>query len=172
MSSAKPETLKAAIEEAQQCATVVPKVNPVEAAQAVLDRMVAEYHYINSEIDRLSLDELWRERFGSKIPNEWIRLAHDTRRDIIWTANQMVKNGIADRAVAVKEAQVALVVGAIRDAAVEIGLDNAQLAALGAAIRDRLSSGKLDDLSPPKTTKAKRTKTTKRATKAKAKAKA
>ncbi|WP_445151142.1 hypothetical protein [Baekduia sp. Peel2402] len=112
--------------------------DPVEVLQEILDGAVADLRYAQSKVDALPDDEAFRDTAQGVVPNEWIRLRDRYRDELERMTNNMVRAGIADRAVRVSEAKAALMVAAIKDAALDIGLPGDQVRALGEALRRRI----------------------------------
>lgn len=73
--------------------------------------------------------------------HRWYTREQEARKEIEKLAAMMTQLGIAERVVRVREAEAALLVAAVRDAAMSIGLGNDQIRALGAALRDRVADG-------------------------------
>jgi hypothetical protein len=113
--------------------------DPVEVLQELLDGAVADLRYAQSKVDALPDDEAFRQTVQGVVPNEWIRLRDHYRDELERMTNNMVRAGIADRAVRVTEAKAALMVAAVRDAALDAGLSGEQVRALGAALRRRVA---------------------------------
>jgi hypothetical protein len=114
--------------------------DPIAALQEVLDGAVQDLRYAQGKVDQLTGPELWRDTLTGKIPNEWIRLRNELRVEVERCANNMVRNGIAERAVAIGEARMVLVIGAIREAALEVGFDDDQIQTLGLALKKQLEA--------------------------------
>ena len=112
--------------------------DPAEALQEVLDLHVAELRYAQAKVDALPDNELWRDTMVGRIPNEWIRLRDEKAAAVQTTANNILRAGIADRAVRVQEAQLLLVVTAIHRAAERAGLSRTDVRKLGSALREEL----------------------------------
>lgn len=113
--------------------------------QEVLDRTVGHYRYAASEVDKLTLQEFWVhgvDDVGNTIvePNKWYKLESELRAEIVRLASRMEDLGLAERQVQLEEARAALVVAAIRDAAREAGLNQAQMRKLGQGLRSRLEA--------------------------------
>lgn len=87
--------------------------------------------------------------------HRWYQREQEARREIEKLAAMMTQLGIAERVVRVREAEAALLISAVRDAAMAIGLDNDQIRQLGAALRDRVADGMQMRTPPSQTGKAK-----------------
>jgi hypothetical protein len=119
--------------------------DPVEALQEVLDGMVADLRFSQKMVDGLSEDDLWRITYqrdldGSlvetgRMPNEWIRLRDDYRRELQLMAGSMIARGIAEKAVNVRAAQTALMATMVKEAMVRAGLPRAAVARVGDELR-------------------------------------
>lgn len=123
-----------------------------DALQECLDRVVALFRAAAAHVDELDDDELFEMQPGPggsviTIPNRWITLETEMRKEVEALATRMTSLGIAERKVRVEEAQALLMVAAIRDAALSIGMPHDQVRLLGAALRDRLDASHAE-LSP------------------------
>jgi hypothetical protein len=106
--------------------------------------------YAASEVDKLSPDEFWVQKVDAQgntlvEPNKWYQLEERCREEVGKLAGLMSQLGIAERQVQVEEARAMLVVAAIRDAARDAGLTQAQTRALGSALRTRLRDAEEPD---------------------------
>jgi hypothetical protein len=114
------------------------RADPVEVLQEILDGAVSDLRFAQSKVDALPDDEVFRATAQGVLPNEWIRLRDRYRDELERMTNNMVRAGIADRAVKVSEARAALMVAAVQDAALEAGISGDQVRALGVALRRRV----------------------------------
>lgn len=153
---------------AEQGATIPLGISTAQALQECLDRAVALWRFAADQVDQitpsedgnlsnLSPDEdpLFTVTPNPQGPdlvetNRYWRMEREARLEIEKLAAMMTQLGIAERVVRVKEAEAALYVGAIRDAAIEAGIPHEQVVALGAALRRRLTPSPGDDLHAPK----------------------
>jgi hypothetical protein len=126
-----------------------------QALQECLDRAVSLWRFADQQLDALTItsadadpdapfEGFFEELPGAGgsvrvVPNRWYTLALDARRDVERLAGMMTQLGIAERHVRVEEARAVLVIAAIKDAAIEVGLTNDQVRNLGAALRSKLS---------------------------------
>lgn len=125
-----------------------------QALQSCLDRVVALYWFAARKVDELSSslgedgevddDEFWEVRTGpngalSVVPNRWITYETEMRKEVEHLAGLMTQLGIAERSVRIQEAQAVMMIGAIRDAAVEAGIPAEQVRLLGEGIRARIA---------------------------------
>lgn len=73
------------------------RIDPVQAIQATLDRSYAQLVVAATEADNLPADELWRDTMVGRIPNEWIRLEGELRKEVQNIAGKMLQLDIDDR---------------------------------------------------------------------------
>jgi hypothetical protein len=130
---------------ADQGAPIVLGVTTADAMQECLDRAVALFRFAASKVDELSDDDLYLTVRGpngaeSRIPHQFVEMETEARLEIEKLAAMMTQLGIAERTVRIEEAKAALVIAAIRDAAIDVGLDNDQIRLLGQAIRTRIEA--------------------------------
>lgn len=124
-------------------------VSTADALQGCLDRVVALWRHAASEVDALAEDEVFTLLISStgvanEVPNVWIQHEAELRKEIEHLAATMTGLGIAERRVRIEEAQAALLVASIRDAAVEAGISHDQIRLLGEHLRARLDQSKVD----------------------------
>jgi hypothetical protein len=146
---------------AQQGAVIELGVSTGDALQQCLDRAVAMWRYAAQQVDAIvTPEDLPDDAEVANLPVEedpffevranpngppvvvrhrWIEMEREARKDIEKLAAMMTQLGIAERVVRVEEAKAALLVAAVREAAMEAGLDHDQVRALGAALRNRLA---------------------------------
>ncbi len=124
-----------------------------DALQRCLDRAVALWEFAATQTDSFALDSDTSDEDGGGffeiqllpggasewIPNKWYRVEREARQDIERLAGMMTQLGIAERHVRIQEAQAALMVAHIREAAIETGLDPDQVRLLGEALRRRVA---------------------------------
>lgn len=72
-------------------------INPIDAIQQVLDRGYAELVVASREVDNLKADEIWRDTMVGRIPNEWIRLQEDLKREVSTVAGKMLHLDVESR---------------------------------------------------------------------------
>jgi hypothetical protein len=70
-----------------------------------------------------------------RMPNEWIRLRDDYRRELQLMAGSMIARGIAEKAVNVRAAQTALMATMVKEAMVRAGLPQAAVSRVGDELR-------------------------------------
>lgn len=120
-------------------------VSTSDALQECLDRAVALFRVAADQVDHLRVDELFEVEIGpngasSTVPNRWRVMEDAARLEIEKLAATMTGLGIAERTVRIQEAQAALLVASIRDAAIAVGIPHDQVRALGAALRDSIAT--------------------------------
>lgn len=91
-------------------------------------------------VSNLDPEDYWVVTMAGPIPNEWIRLRDDYRNQLEAMLQSLIRNGIAERHIAIEEAKAVLLVSQIREAARDAGLSPTQVKALGASLRARLES--------------------------------
>lgn len=116
--------------------------NPIDVLQEVIDGAVADLRFAQEQVDRLGVDEVFRQTAQGTVPNEWIRLRDVYRDEVERVANNLVRNGIAERIVNIKAAEAALMVQAVQAAAIDAGIPPEQVRVLGAALRERLDQSR------------------------------
>lgn len=72
-------------------------IDPHNAMQFILDRATHMLTNAIAGVENLQPDEVWRETMVGKIPNEWIRLEEDLRKEVWAIAGKMISLGIDDR---------------------------------------------------------------------------
>jgi hypothetical protein len=146
---------------AEQGASVRLGISTAEALQECLDRAVSLYRFASDQVDNLTISlpddtilselpvdedplfEVYRTEGQPPIirPHRYALMEKEARIEVEKLAAMMTQLGIAERVVRVQEAQAALLVAAVRDAAIEAGIPNEQVRALGAALRHRIEGG-------------------------------
>lgn len=115
-----------------------------DVLQACLDRAVHHWRMAAAEVDKLPFEEFWEANWGpngavSIEAHKWYRLETECRLEIEKLAGMMAQLGLDERRVQVQEAQAAVMISAIRDAAYRSGLTAQQVKSLGASLRDVLA---------------------------------
>jgi hypothetical protein len=143
-------------------------ISTADALQQCLDRAVSLLRFAQDQVDEI-IPESWQLPEGydsiSQLPVEqdplfevtpnpngaptvrrhrYLEMEAEARTEVEKLAAMMTQLGIAERVVRVQEAQAALMISAVRDAAMMIGLDNDQIRELGAALRHRVAEGHRD----------------------------
>lgn len=162
---------------AEQGASIQMGISTAQALQECLDRAVALLRFTADQVDSLyigfpedtPLSELspYDDPMYEVTPNDqgpdviklhrYVLWEREARLEVEKLAAMMTQLGVAERVVRVEEAKAALMVAAVREAAMEVGLPHETVRELGAALRRRVESG-LDhqkrhgqDGSPPAT---------------------
>lgn len=156
---------------AEQGASIKLGTTTAGALQECLDRAVALYRFAVDQVDNLSLPENLPEGVeylgdlpsasdplfevivnpqGPDIiqPHRYVIMEREARIEIEKLASMMTQLGIAERVVRVQEAQAVLVIAAVREAAIDAGLDHDQVRKLGAALRTRLEDAHAKQAAP------------------------
>lgn len=153
---------------AEQGASIELGVSTADALQECLDRAVALYRFSAAQVDAIRRDATdgWdpddpdtalsnlpveddplfsviKNPQGPDliVPHRWLTMEREARVEVEKLAAMMTQLGIAERVVRVKEAEAALLVAAVREAAIEAGLDNDQVRRLGEALRRQVEEG-------------------------------
>jgi hypothetical protein len=116
-------------------ASVLVEAEPVEVIQEVLDSLTADLRFAQRQVDRIPVDEFWRDTMVGRIPNEWVRYRDEIRDKLHYLAGRMIERGIAERAVNVRAAQTALMATMVKEAMVRAGLNGDQVASVGDELR-------------------------------------
>lgn len=145
---------------AEQGASIPLGVSTGDALQQCLDRAVALWRFAVDQVDAIPLPEsatslselapdedptfhVLRNPQGPDViqDHRWYIREREARLEIEKLAAMMMQLGIAERVVRVEEAKAALLIAAVRDAAVAAGFSHDQVRALGAALRERVNAG-------------------------------
>lgn len=115
-----------------------------EILQEVLDRAVGGMRYAASEVDKLAPEEFWVSKIDAQgnvlhEPHKWYQLEVQCRAEVERLAGLMSQLGIAERQVQVEEARAVLIIGAIREAAREAGIEPGKVKVMGQKLRDKLT---------------------------------
>lgn len=151
----------------EQGASIPVGISTGDALQQCLDRAVALWNFAASQVDALEIaddpnvpaaeDGFFEVVDNPQGPdvvtaNRWYVMEREARLEIEKLAAMMTQLGIAERVVRVEEAKAALLVAAVRDAAMEAGLDHDQVRALGVALRHRVEQGLGQEKTPARRT--------------------
>jgi len=118
---------------------VEPDIDPSEAMQYVLDRAV---HMLRNAVDGvadLKPDEVWVDTMVGRIPNEWIRLEEDLRKEVAQIAARMIDLDLEGRRVALAEAMATLLVPVFDHIFKELKLTKAQRALAPKVVKSGLA---------------------------------
>jgi hypothetical protein len=155
---------------AEQGASISLGVSTGDALQECLDRAVAIWRFAADQVDSITPpqaldpshpdydpdsslanlptheDPLFHVITNPQGPDlivrhRYIEMEREARLEIEKLAAMMTQLGIAERVVRVEEAKATLMVAAVREAAMEAGLDHDQIRRLGAALRDKVADG-------------------------------
>jgi len=85
-------------------------IDPSEAMQFCLDRTVHMLRNAIEGVSNLKSDEVWVDTMVGRIPNEWIRLEEDLRKETTALAARMIDLDLEGRRVAVTEALATILV--------------------------------------------------------------
>lgn len=75
------------------------------------------------------------------VPHRYLQMEREARMEVEKLAAMMTQLGIAERVVRVREAEAALLVAAVREAAISAGLSNDQVRRLGEELRASVEAG-------------------------------
>jgi hypothetical protein len=114
-------------------------IDPGEALQEVLDRAVSMLRFAGEKAADVPEDQVIIMGAFGPMENVWVHLEERMRLEVGHLAANMVKIGLAEREVRMKEAQAALIVAALVEAAREAGIPRDQVKRLGPALRAKLT---------------------------------
>lgn len=125
-----------------------PEINalPTDVLQEIVDGLVADLRFTQAKVNGLTIDNFWRDTMVGRIPNEWVRLRDEYRDKIAMLMTKMVSLGIADRAVAVQEAQMAMVATMVQEALRRAGADDMLIRRTGEELRQIAIEGQAKDV--------------------------
>lgn len=152
---------------AEQGATIEMGISTAQALQECLDRAVALLRFAAQQVDNLAWppgydphdadalslgdlppeqDPMWvvvvNDQGPDQIrPHRYVTMEREARLEVEKLAAMMTQLGVAERVVRVEEAKAALMVAAVREAAMEAGFDHDAIRLLGAALRKRIEHG-------------------------------
>lgn len=152
---------------AAQGATIEMGITTAQALQECLDRAVALMRFAAQQVDNLSWpsnydpddpdslslgdlppeeDPMWEVTINEQGPNlirphRYVTMEREARLEVEKLAAMMTQLGVAERVVRVEEAKAALMVAAVREAALHAGFDHDQIRRLGSALRERVEHG-------------------------------
>lgn len=155
---------------AEQGASIPLGVSTADALQECLDRAVAIWRFAADQVDAITPPQTLDPDHPDYDPNaalsnlatkddplfevienpqgpdlivrhRYIEMEREARLEIEKLAAMMTQLGIAERVVRVEEAKAALMVAAVREAAMEAGLDHDQIRLLGQALRKKVEDG-------------------------------
>lgn len=116
-----------------------PDTDPVEALQWLLNRLMDQLKHASWKSDNLAEDQREIMTAFGPIANEWIRLEEDLRKELGSLAINMERVGLAERLVRLQEARALLIIRALTEAAVEVGIPRSKLKELGPVFRAKLA---------------------------------
>ena len=131
-------------------------VTTADAMQQCLDRAVALWYFAIEKVDAIRMassddpdgdSDFWEEELGPGgavkiVPNRWYVMEQEARKEIEQLAGLMTTLGIAERTVRIEEAKAALMVAAVRDAAIDAGISPDDIHKLGEALRARVEAAR------------------------------
>lgn len=91
------KALRKARNQALVTGTPEPDINPEDAMQFILDRAVHMLKNAIKGVADLKPDEVWVDTMVGRIPNEWIRLEEDLRKEVHQIAGRMLQLNIDGR---------------------------------------------------------------------------
>lgn len=154
---------------AEQGHTIPLGISTSDALQQCLDRAVALWRFAADQVDHLAAPDIPEGDYIANLPtaqdplfevisnpqgpdviqpHRYVTMEREARLEIEKLASMMTQLGIAERVVRVQEAQAILVIGAVREAAMEAGLSHDQVRLLGSHLRDRLSAARVKQATP------------------------
>lgn len=102
------------------------EIDPSYAMQFCLDRSVHMLRNAMEGVSDLKPDEVWRDTMVGRIPNEWIRLEEDLRKEVTALAARMIDLDLEGRRVALSEAMATILVPVFDHIFKELKLTKAQ----------------------------------------------
>lgn len=102
-------------------------IDPSNAMQFILDRATHMLANAISGVENLEADEIWRETMVGKIPNEWIRLEEDLRKEVWMIAGKMITLNIDDRKARAAEVMASVMAPVIKSILDSLNLTDEQL---------------------------------------------
>lgn len=146
---------------AEQGASIQMGISTAQALQECLDRAVALLRFTADQVDSLFIDfptdlplseldpeddplyEVTHNEQGPDVVrlHRYVLWEREARLEVEKLAAMMTQLGVAERVVRVEEAKAALMVAAVREAAMEAGIPHDQVKMLGAALRRRIEGG-------------------------------
>jgi hypothetical protein len=103
-----------------------PDIEPEHAMQHILDRTLHMLRNTEKGVANLKPDEVWRDTMVGKIPNEWIRLEEDLRKEVAQVAGRMIALDIEGRRANAAEAIATLMAPVFEHVFGELGLTGKQ----------------------------------------------
>ena len=119
-------------------------VQPIDAIQHVVNRAMQWLRFAEGQVDELPENKLfvYVEGQGS-IPAQWIHMETNLRAEFGAISEKLIKMGIAEKMVVLKEAEMAIMVGMIQAAMEEAGVPKTKQIAVAKSIRKQASEGRL-----------------------------
>lgn len=108
--------------------TPVEDIDPSYALNFILDRT---FHMLKNAIEgvnTLEPDEIWRDTMVGRVPNEWIRLEDDLRREVMAIAGNMLRLDLDGRRVAATEVIAAVIAPVLKSILDQLNLTPEQQA--------------------------------------------
>jgi hypothetical protein len=130
----------AAREEARRYADAHPSpdIDPAQALQWQVNRLMDLCRHAASKVDELPEDELTIMTQFGPVDHHWVRLEGRYRQELGALCVQVERVGLAERLVRLEEAKAQLLVRAITEAAREVGISRDKVRKLGPALRTQL----------------------------------
>jgi hypothetical protein len=113
-----------------------PDIQPDDALQYVLDRAVHMLKNAIKGVESLKADEVWRDTQMGRIPNEWIRLEEDLRKEVSDHAGRMIALDIEGRCANAAEALSMVLAPVLDHILSDLGLTKAQKARTPAVVHN------------------------------------
>lgn len=113
-------------------------VDPANAMQYVLDRATHMLMNAVKGVEDLEADEIWRDTMVGRIPNEWIRLEDDLRKEVWGLAGKMIALDLDDRKARAAEIMAAILAPVLKGILDDLNLNKAQMAKAPKVIQGHL----------------------------------
>lgn len=101
-------------------------IDPGNAMQFILDRATHMLTQAVLGVENLEPDEVWVDTMVGRIPNEWIRLEEDLRKEVWMIAGKMITLNIDDRKARAAEIMASILAPVLKGILDDLALNEAQ----------------------------------------------
>lgn len=119
-------------------------VDPAQAVQEILDNIIAMYRYSTAQVATLDERDYWRDTIAGRVQNEWIREQERLGMQAVHVASKAAAMGLAERAVAIQEAQAAMFAMVVEQVLTEFKMSSDQRRKIHTRIAERLEDIELE----------------------------
>jgi hypothetical protein len=116
-----------------------PHTDPGEALQWLLDRLMDQAKYLAMKVDNLPEDKLTVMTAFGPMDHEYVRAQTRVHAELASLCVNMERVGLAERMVRLQEARALLIIRALTEAALEVGIPRSKLKELGPRFRAKLA---------------------------------